>query len=299
MRGPQWNVFLLAYRLLKMPFAISDDGIKLHYEVTGITKKSPVLLVQGLGSEKNSWNLQRAALGLKHRTIAFDNRGAGRSEKPIGSYSLERMASDAIAVLDAAGIETAHIVGLSMGGAISQIIALKYPNRVRSLTLVATACHNRPWRDELLTSWSQTARKDGMGAMTKEAARWMIGPRSFRRLLPALSWLGPLAIFSPPHAFTSQVNAILATNSNDLSAELHNIVCPTMVVVGNQDVLTPRSDAEAIAALISTAELVVISGAAHGLTIEHASTFNRILLEFLQRAEKAFVPFGHAASAAL
>jgi 3-oxoadipate enol-lactonase len=282
-----------------MPFAIAGDGTRIHYEVTGLTKRAPVLLVQGLGGEKNSWNLQRAALALRHRTIAFDNRGAGRSDKPDGKYNLEEMADDAIAVLDAAGIENAHVVGLSMGGAISQIIALKHPNRVRSLTLVATACRNHAWREELLQSWATTAENEGMTAVGKEAARWMIGPRSFRRVLPALGWMGPLQLFNPANAFVSQVKAILSTDDGALNTELANIVCPTMVVVGNQDVLTPRGDAEEIASLIPTAELVVISGGAHGLHIEHASTFNRILLEFLGRAEKAFVPHGHAAAVAV
>ena len=282
-----------------MPFAIAGDGTRIHYEVTGLTKRAPVLLVQGLGGEKNSWNLQRAALALRHRTIAFDNRGAGRSDKPDGKYNLEEMADDAIAVLDAAGIENAHVVGLSMGGAISQIIALKHPNRVRSLTLVATACRNHAWREELLQSWATTAETEGMAAVGKEAARWMIGPRSFRRVLPALGWMGPLQLFNPANAFISQVKAILSTDDGALNTELANIVCPTMVVVGNQDVLTPRGDAEEIASLIPTAELVVISGGAHGLHIEHASTFNRILLEFLGRAEKVFVPHGHAAAVAV
>lgn len=282
-----------------MPFATATDGTRIHYEVTGLTKRAPVLLVQGLGGEKNSWNIQRAALALRHRTIAFDNRGAGRSDKPEGKYNLEEMADDAIAVLDAAGIETVHVVGLSMGGAISQIIALKHPNRVRSLTLVATACRNHEWREELLKSWAVTAETEGMSAVGKEAARWMIGPRSFRRVLPAMGWMGPLQLFNPANAFVSQVKAILATDDGALHVELANIVCPTMVVVGNQDVLTPRGDAEEIASLIPTAELVVISGGAHGLHIERAATFNRILLEFLGRAEKAFVPFDQAAAVAV
>jgi 3-oxoadipate enol-lactonase len=255
--------------------------------------------VQGLGGEKNSWNLQRAALALRHRTVAFDNRGAGKSDKPEGTYDLEQMADDAIAVLDAAGIESAHVVGLSMGGAISQIIALKHPNRVRSLTLVATACRNHQWRADLLQSWADMASTEGMGSVGKEAARWMIGPRSFRRILPALGSIGPLQLFNPANAFVSQVQAILTTDDRSLNADLGNIECPTMVVVGNQDILTPRGDAEEIASLIPTAELVIISGGAHGLHIEHATTFNRILLEFLGRAEKVFVPHGHAAAVAV
>ena len=256
-----------------MPFTNASDGIRLHYEVTGRRNGPPVLLIQGLGAEKNSWNLQRAALAWRHRTIAFDNRGSGRSDKPT---------------------ESAHVVGLSMGGAISQIVALKYPHRIRSLTLVATSCRNHAWREELLQTWADKARTDGLTAMSKEAARWMIGPRSFRRLLPAMGILGPLGLISPVEGFTGQVTAIVNTDDNDLHAMLGLIACPTLVVVGNQDILTPRGDAEELADLIPTAELVVISGAAHGVTIEHATTFNRILLSFLKRAEAAFVPHSGA-----
>ncbi|MFM9227043.1 MAG: alpha/beta fold hydrolase, partial [Actinomycetota bacterium] len=158
-----------------MPWARASDGVRIHYEVTGCRRRPPVVLIQGLGAEKNAWNLQRAALALKWRTIALDNRGAGRSEKPEGMYDLEQMADDVIAVLDDAGVESAHVVGLSMGGAISQIVALKYPQRVRSITLVATACRNHEWREELLQSWADVAATEGMGAVGREAARWMIG----------------------------------------------------------------------------------------------------------------------------
>ena len=87
----------------------------------------PVLLIQGLGADKHGWTMQRLGLGWSYLTIALDNRGAGRSDKPHGTYSLEQMADDAMAVLDHAGVETAHVVGASMGGAISQLVALRLP----------------------------------------------------------------------------------------------------------------------------------------------------------------------------
>jgi 3-oxoadipate enol-lactonase len=197
------------------------------------------------------------------------------------------MADDVIAVLDDAGVDTAHVIGASMGGAISQLVALRHPERVRSLTLACTACRHHPWRRELLAQWADSALQNGMGAMTKEAARWMIGPRSFRRVSPAVGWMGPLGLSRPAHAFAGQVAAILAID-DDLAAQLEQVKVPTLVLVGNQDILTPRGDAEELAESIPTAELVVISGAAHGLMVEHASTFNRVLLEFLGRAEKSY-----------
>jgi 3-oxoadipate enol-lactonase len=271
-----------------MPFVHATDGTRIHYEVTGKSGATPVLMIQGLGASKNAWNLQRIAMATRFRIISFDNRGAGRSEKPTEPFTLEQMADDALAVLDAAGIETAHVVGASMGGVISQIVAVKYPHRVRSLTLVCTACRNHPWRQELLQSWAKTAEEKGMIEVGKEAAQWVMSPRSFRRLVPAFTWMGPLAALRPRHSFVSQIHAILDTRE-DLVDQLSTITAPTMVIVGNQDILTPRGDSEEIAERIPNSELVVISGAAHGLMMEHSSTFNKILIEFLQRTELARV----------
>ena len=271
-----------------MPFVHTTDGTRIHYEVTGKSGATPVLMIQGLGASKNAWNLQRIAMATRFRIISFDNRGAGRSDKPTEPFTLEQMADDALAVLDAAGIETAHVVGASMGGVISQIVAVKYPYRVRSLTLVCTACRNHPWRQELLQAWAKTAADKGMIEVGKEAAQWVMSPRSFRRLVPAFTWMGPLAALRPRYSFVSQIDAILNTRE-DLVDQLSTITAPTMVIVGNQDILTPRGDSEEIAERIPNAELVVISGAAHGLMMEHSSTFNKILIEFLQRTELARV----------
>ena len=271
-----------------MPFVHATDGTRIHYEVTGKSGATPVLMIQGLGASKNAWNLQRIAMATRFRIISFDNRGAGRSDKPTEPFTLEQMADDALAVLDAAGIETAHVVGASMGGVISQIVAVKFPHRVRSLTLVCTACRNHLWRQELLQSWAKTAEEKGMIEVGKEAAQWVMSPRSFRRLVPAFTWMGPLAALRPRHSFVSQIDAILNTRE-DLVDQLSTITAPTMVIVGNQDILTPRGDSEEIAERIPNAELVVISGAAHGLMMEHSSTFNKILIEFLQRTELARV----------
>ena len=269
-----------------MTYARATDGIRLHYEAVGRRSGPPVLMVQGLGTDKHGWDLQRIALAPRYRTIALDNRGAGRSDKPFGTYSLEQMADDAMSVLDHAGVESAHVIGASMGGAISQVIAMKYPDRVRSLTLACTACRHHQWRRELLNEWATIATERGMGPMAREAARWVIGPRSFRRAWPLLGWLGPLALNRPSHAFVAQVRAILATD-DAMADELRRLDVPTLILVGNQDILTPRGDSEELAERIRNSELAVISGAAHGLMVEHATTFNRLFIDFLDRCVKA------------
>jgi len=265
----------------------SADGCRIHYRVTGRSSAPPLLMIQGLGMDKHGWDIQRFVFSLRYRVIALDNRGAGRSDKPTGDYDLGQMAADAVAVLDDVGVDRAHVVGASMGGAIAQFLAVLWPERVRSLTLVCTSCRNQLWRKELLASWAWDAENRGMGAMAGHAARWVIGPRSFRRLVPLVGWLGPLGFGRSAEAFAAQVDAILAADDS-LAERLATISVPTLVVVGNQDILTPRGDSEELAEAIPTAELVVISGAAHGLMIEHATTFNRILGDFLSRAERAY-----------
>ena len=106
----------------------------------------------------------------------FDNRGVGRSDHPPGPYDLEVMAADALAVLDAAGIGPAHVMGASMGGVLAQILAVRHPERVRSLILACTACRHHAWRRELLAEWAEVAEHDGMGSFARTAVRWLDRP---------------------------------------------------------------------------------------------------------------------------
>jgi 3-oxoadipate enol-lactonase len=265
-----------------VPFAEAADGTRLHYSVSGRQDGEPVLMIQGLGADSRGWLRQRLAFAARHRVIVFDNRGVGRSDRPPGPYDLEVMADDALTVLDAAGFGDVHVMGASMGGVISQIIAVRHPERVRSLILACTACRQVPWRRELLAEWAEVAERDGMGGFTTYAVRWVMGPRSLRRFWPALGLVGTLAQNLTPDSFLAQVQAILATD-DDVRFELRGIRVPTLVLVGSQDILTPLGDSEEIADLIPGAELAVIGGGAHGFMFEHAAAFNRTVLDFLRR----------------
>jgi 3-oxoadipate enol-lactonase len=265
-----------------MAYAITDDGLRLHYDVFGRRHGEPVLLIQGLGADSRGWIAQRRAIARHYRGIVFDNRGVGRSAKPVGSYDLERMAADAVAVLDAAGYESAHVVGASMGGVIAQIMAVRHPQRVRSLVLAGTACRHLGWRRELLEDWASLAQAQGMRVFANRSMRWLVGPRSLRRFWPAFGALTPLAISAPTHAFVGQVNAIL-DQDDSVRDLLHTVDVPTLVLVGSQDILTPQADAEEIAELIPDAELAIVRGGAHGFMVENFPAFNRLVLEFLER----------------
>jgi 3-oxoadipate enol-lactonase len=265
-----------------MPFTEASDGVRLHYEVFGRHDGEPLLMIQGLGADARGWLMQRAAFRSRYRCIMFDNRGTGASDKPPGPYSMPLMADDACRVLDAAGFESAHVMGASMGGALAQILAVLQPDRVRSLVLACTACRNPAWRRELLEEWIAVATARGMRAYAHDNVRWLVGPRSLRRFAPLFDVLGPLAISAPAHGFVAQTRAILDVDDG-VSEALASLTVPTLVIVGSQDILTPVADAEEIAELIPGAELVVIRGAAHGLMVEAFRPFNRAVLEFLDR----------------
>jgi 3-oxoadipate enol-lactonase len=260
----------------------TSDGIRIHYDVVGRRDAEPLLMIQGLGTDSRGWMLQRLAFVRHHRIITFDNRGVGRSDKPLGPYDLERMALDAIEVLDAAGVDSAHVMGASMGGVIAQILAVRHPERVRSLVLACTACRHQGWRRWLLEQWAEEARDQGMRVWAQHNLRWIVGPRSMRRFWPAFNALSGVFVSAPAHAFVAQVRAILDIDEG-LRDEVPDHAPPTLVICGSQDILTPQSDSEELAELIPGAELVVVRGASHGFMVEAAPAFNRVVGEFLGR----------------
>jgi 3-oxoadipate enol-lactonase len=237
-------------------------------------------MIQGLGADQRGWALQRVPFGRRYRCIALDNRGVGRSGRPPGPYSLFDMAEDAARVLDDAGIDTAHVMGASMGGVITQIIGVAYPDRTRSLVLACTACTHHEWRRELLAEWAQNVTEHGMAGLMPDGLRWLVGPRLRRRFGPWLNLLAPIVLQQDPEPFAAQVGAILAM-SDDMRDELHQIAVPTLVIVGSQDILTPVGDSEELADRIAGARLVIVPGAAHGVMVEAPLAFNEAVMDFL------------------
>lgn len=266
---------------------VASDGVGIAYHTWGRRDRSPVLMIQGLGMDSRGWALQRGAFGRRHRCVAPDNRGTGFSDAPPGPYDLSRMALDALEVLDAEGIERAHVVGASMGGVIAQIIGVLHPERTRSLTLACTACRHHAWRRELLQEWAEMVSQRGMGAMAEEdGLRWLIGPRLHRRFGVWINVLARVLMQTRPEPFVAQVRAILDA-PDELRDELHTIRVPTLVITGSQDTLTPVGDAEELAEMIPTARLSVLSRAAHGLMAEAPMAFNEAVLGFIDEVDAA------------
>jgi 3-oxoadipate enol-lactonase len=227
--------------------------------------------------------IRGGAFTRRHRCIVPDNRGTGRSDVPRGPYSLFEMAADALAVLDGAGVERAHVVGASMGGIIAQVIGVLHPERTRSLTLACTACRHHEWRRELLADWAEAVSERGMAALADDALRWLVGPRLRKRFGLWINVLARVLLSQDPGGFVAQVEAILDM-SDELRHELATIEVPTLIVTGSQDALTPVGDAEELHELIPTSRLEIVSGAAHGLMAEAPNAFNDAVLRFLREA---------------
>ena len=265
-----------------MPHADAADGTRIAYALAGSRDAEPLLMIHGLGADTRGWIMQRRALASRFRLILVDNRGVGRSGRPPGPYGIETMAADAMAVLDHAGYRSAHVLGASMGGIISQAVAVRHPERVRSLVLACTACRHHPWRIDLLRRWAEEAEAHGMPEFVRRNLSWLVGPRSLKRLWPAMAVLAPLAFNVPVEAFVAQIDGILDMDDG-LREELERVDVPTLVMSGSQDVLTTQGDGEEIASLIPGAELVVLRGGAHLFMVEQASAFNRTITDFYDR----------------
>ncbi len=261
-----------------MAKAQAGDGTEIYYEAWG--RGEPLLLIPGLGGDLRVWACQRLVFGRRYRCIALDNRGSGRSGKPLGPYSLVSMAADAAAVLDAEGLTSAHVLGYSMGSLAAGILAVAQPERVRSLVLAGSSSRHHAWRRELLADWSATARARGLCTTARRAFPYLLGPRAARRFGLWINLAWPFVLSQPPHAFAAQVDAVLDF-SDELRIHLAGITAPTLVLVGADDRLTPPADAEELVALVPHARLRVIRRAGHGLMVEAAPDFNLAVLAFL------------------
>jgi len=263
-----------------MPATRATDGTRIFYDTFGQPDGEPLVLVMGLAVDRWGWVRQRSTLAKHFRCISIDNRGAGLSDKPYGNYDLFTMATDIEAVMDAEGIESAHIMGYSLGGVLAQVLAVTAPQRVRSLVLASTACRVKDWRREVLAEWSQLVEARGVRVFAQENLRWVAAARHLRWITPLAPAFAPLMVRAPAHGVRGQIHAI-ASITEQLHDELRAVTVPTLVLVGSQDILTPVADSEEIAHRIRSARLQVISGAAHGAVVTDARVFNSACEVFL------------------
>jgi 3-oxoadipate enol-lactonase len=259
---------------------VKANGIEIYYELHGPNGADVLVLSNGILMSTASWACQTPVLSRHCRLLLYDCRGMWRSEHPAGPYSMELHADDLTALLDALGIERAHIGGISYGGELSLAFALKYPARTRSLIVSSSVSQVDPLLKGFVDSWIAATR-----ARDPELLFQVTYPLNFSE-----AWIAAnqVALDAARERYkTLDMNAflelLLAFSRLDLTTDLHAIAAPALVMVGEEDLLKPRKYAEIIAREIPGAELAVVPHAGHSVCWEQPGAFNTLVLGHVAR----------------
>jgi aminoacrylate hydrolase len=261
-----------------MPTIVIDDAT-LYYEDTG--RGEPLVLVPGLSGRGSFWANQVPDFARDFRVIVHDHRGTGRSTHSRIRYSVEQMADDVVRLLDALGVDSAHLVGHSTGGAIGQVLALEHPRRIRSLVLSATWAGPDPYFRRLFESRKGVLLSQGVEAYLLASALFLAPPAwiSANDALLAEQHKTALAEAAPVEVTASRIDAIMR---HDRRARLADIRAPTLVIVAQDDVITPRFYSDELASRLPGAKLVVLDGGGHGVPGIDPAAYNDAVGAFLR-----------------
>jgi pimeloyl-ACP methyl ester carboxylesterase len=255
---------------------ISTNGIELAYTEYG--RGEPLVLIMGLGADRQAWELHLAAFTGSYRCFAVDNRGAGESSAPDGPYSTAQMADDYAGLIRSLNLGAVRVIGISMGGSIAQQLAIRHPELVSKLVIVS--------------SWGRV--DDYARAVFEQlrVARGTLPPADFARMLQLLIWA--------PKSYDEKADELEAARSadqtvgergflaqadacvgHDVIDALRTISVPALVTVGSRDVFTPIELSEQLADLIPDSELKIYDGFGHAHHWEQLERFNSDVLAWL------------------
>jgi 3-oxoadipate enol-lactonase len=265
-----------------MPTVHAND-IDIYYEVQG--EGEPIVLIPYLAADQACYAFQVADYAKQFTCFTVDLRGAGLSGKPAGTYTTELLADDIAAFMQAAGVDRAHVAGLSLGAATGMWLAAKYPALVKSLSLHSAWPSTDPFLRVVVEGWRIIAQ--ALGSVTDMVIKGIF-PWCFTPELYAArpEYIDSLADFvrsrpmPPVDAFLRQSEAVLA---HDATEALSSIQAPTLITFGAHDLVTSTRFADPLSAGIPGSEIVVFDDCAHAPIYENAPEFNLRTLEFLQR----------------
>ncbi len=263
---------------------LSVDGVGLHYVVEGPEGAPVVALSNSLSTDLRMWAPQMAALTARYRVLRYDVRGHGRSEAVPAPYSVEMLADDLAGLIDGLGLGAVHVVGLSLGGMTAQVLAVRRPELVASLGLVATTCRPPFGTQAAWAARAQQVRDSGdfsavEGPMLE---RWL--SRRFRRARP--EGVALVREMIQGTSMEGYVGACLAIGGLDVCGKLRDFPRPVRIWAGEEDPGTTVEDAELIAAKIPGARLVVVEHARHLLNWDGEGVFTPSLMAWLEEVAK-------------
>ena len=266
-----------------MPLATLSTGLELYYrEEPGAG--DPLLLIMGTGADHRFWAAQVPAYTEHYRTLVYDARGVGKTtvpEEPT-TCSMAVMADDAAALLDALGIEAAHISGLSLGSTVAQEMALRHPSRVKTAQLHGTWGRSDEWFIRMIETLEEPVKHGDMEAFIRYALMWITSPTFLEEQGDVVRQMEAEFLEEPPHPL-GVLGHIHADKTHDALDRLKGITCPVLVTAGAMDVQVPPRYGRAVAAAIPGAQFHLFEGphASHLSCLEMADEFNRVTLEWL------------------
>src|ERR671922_1901542 len=258
---------------------VSIGDADIYYEEKG--DGAPLMLVPGLAGTGAFFMSQVPDFSRDFRTIVHDHRGAGRSTHSRIRYSVEQMADDTLRLMDALGVDAAHFVGHSTGGAIGQVIAIGHPDRLRSLVLSATWAGPDAYFRRVFESRRQTLIDSGIEAYLRASSLLQTTPWWISQNDEFLTDLHRVtAAAAPPvEILVSRIDAILR---HDCRRRLLEIRVPTLVVVAQDDMITPRFYSDELASRIPGAKLVVLETGGHYAPAISSEPYNSAVHSFLK-----------------
>lgn len=268
-----------------MPKAKVNE-VEIAYRVQGAG--DPVILIGGFTMVKESWGLQVQGLAKHFRVITLDNRGVGETRIPPGPFQVSDMAADTVGLMDALGVDAAHVFGVSMGGLISQTLALDHPDRVRKVVLGCTTHGGRHAVRPAPEVMEALGKATDPTVPVEEAVRnWVPTMFSERFMKEETGRLADFIRFSvqnwpTPEGAAGQIGALSVFN---VRRRLGEIRCPLLAITGSEDLMMPPENAKLLAEGIPGAEHYVVEGAGHGFFFEKPEEVNRVLIDFFKKQE--------------
>jgi pimeloyl-ACP methyl ester carboxylesterase len=265
---------------------IHANGVQLYYETRGAGE--PLVLIPGFSNGMWIWDWNAAALAERFRVITFDPRGVARSEAGAEALSIKLIADDVAALLNALGVEQAHILGASFGGFVAQEFALGYPAMTRSLILCCTSFGGPNHVIPPVETLAAMASTKGLNTEDRVRENLLLAfspaylhehPQEIERVCALRA-----ANVVPESVYLQQLQAAMQFCAED---RLANIAAPTLIVTGDADTIVPPQNSRNLAAKMPRAKLVTVSGGSHTFFIEQADEFNNIVTEFISRQQTA------------
>ena len=261
---------------------VQVGDISMNYEEQG--EGEPLVLMHYTSADNASWAFQYGDYAPRYRCISMDLRGSGLTDKPPGPYSTEQCAEDVVGLMDALGLERAHVAGMSLGAAIGLWIAARHPERVVSLSLHSGWHRTDAYLRAALETWRTIAQARGSvpEGVIESVLPWCFTPETYANteFIDTIEGFIRSRPEQPLEAFLSQCDAVLA---HDASGVLGDIRAPTLLTYGRHDQVTSLRFADPLMSGIKGAELAIFEDCSHAGLHENAAEFNSVTLDFLGR----------------